>query len=164
MNRTLYLRITILTVMVLICISVTYLIAPNFVLSVFTPDINLDDENINGIHLNQNINELNTNAISQDKNNPSINYLSGIRLIKDENGNINNIAITHESNKTVKTSRGITVGDSIESVKISYGENYYNRTEQGVEIMVYVHNNKFIEFWHWNNEVQEIRFGLRGIE
>lgn len=143
---------------------VIFFTAPNFILSVITPDINLDDESFDSIRLNQNISEFNIADISGDINNPNIYNLSnGVRLITDENGNINNIAITHDTSQTVKTSRGITVGDSLENVKRYYGEDYYNRHEQGVGIIVYVDDNKFLEFWHWNDEVQEIRFGINGI-
>lgn len=140
---------------------VIFLTAPNFILSVITSDINLEDENFNGIRLNENINVYKKANISVDINNPNFyNFSNGVRLITDENGTINNIAITHDTNQTVKTSRGITVGDSLENVKRYYGKDYYNRHEQGVRIIVYVDNNKFLEFWHWNDEVQEIRFGI----
>ena len=143
------------------CTLVIFLTAPNFSMSVITPDINLEDENFNGIYLNQNINEFNKADVSVDINNPNFyNFSNGASLITDENGNINNIAITHDTDQTVKTSRGITVGDSLENVKGNYGKDYYNRHEQGVGIIVYVDNNKFLEFWHWNDEVQEIRFGI----
>ena len=91
-------------------IVVIFLTAPNFILSMITPDINLEDENFNGIHLNQNITEFNKADISVDIDNPNFYNLSnGVRLITDENGDINNIAITHDTNQTVKTSRGFTV-------------------------------------------------------
>jgi len=149
--------ISIFTIVILLAI-------PNFILSVITPDINLEDESFNGIRLNQNINEFNIADISVDINNPNFYNLSnGVRLIADGNGIISNIAITYDTNQKVKTSRGITVGNSLENVKRYYGEDYYNRREQGVAIIVYVDDNKFLEFWHWNDEVQEIRFGINGI-
>lgn len=144
-------------------ILLTFLIAPNFILAVITPDINLEDENINSIRLNQNIHEFSKFDISEDLNNPNVYNLSGVRLITDAKGQINNIAITHDAAETVKTSRGITVGDSLEKVKRYYGGDFYSRHEQGVGIIVYVDNNQFLEFWHWNDEVQEIRYGIYGI-
>ena len=150
--------------LVVVFLIISFLIAPNFTLSLVTPDINLKDENFDGVHLNQNINELNVDEISEDILNPNFYHLSnGVRIITDENRNIKNIAITHDTDKTVQTSRGISVGDSLENVKKYYGEDYYNRREQGVGIIVYVNKNKFLAFWHWNNEVQEIRFGYIGI-
>ncbi len=143
---------------------IIFLIMPNFILSVVTSDINLKGENFDGIHLNQNINELEVDEITEDNLNPNFYHLSnGMRVITDEKRFIKNIAITHNTDKTVRTSRGISIGDSLDIVKKSYGEDYYNRSEQGVEIIVYVDNNTFIEFWHFNNEVQEIRFGYNGI-
>lgn len=123
-----------------------------------TPNINLKDENFNGIRLNQPI--LPIEHATMDINNLNFYYLeNGLRLITDDNGNINHIAITQDTDKTVATSKGITVGDSLEAVKKQYGEDYYSRREQGVEIIVYVDHDTFLEFWHYNNEVQEIRFG-----
>ena len=143
---------------------IIFFIAPNFILSVVTPDINLKDENFDGIHLNQDINELNVGEISEDILNPNFYQLSnGVRVITDENRFIKKIAITHDTDTTVKTSRGISVGDSLDNVKRYYGEDYYNRREQGVGIIVYVDKNKFIEFWHWNNKVEEIRFGYNEV-
>ena len=143
---------------------IIFLIAPNFILSVITPDINLKGESIGGIILNQDINELNIGEISEDILNPNLYHLSnGVRIITDENRIIKNIAIIHDTDKTVKTSRGISVGDSLDNAKRYYGEDYFNRREQGVGIIDYSDQNKFIEFWHWSNKVQEIRFGYNGI-
>lgn len=48
--------------------------------------------------------------------NPDFYYLSnGIRVITDENKNIRNIAITHDTDENVKTSRGIS-GTKIEFI------------------------------------------------
>lgn len=143
---------------------IVFLITPNFVLSLITADINLKGENFNGIHLNENITKLDPDQISKDTLNPNFYYLSnGMRVITDENKNIKNIAITHDTDKNIKTSRGISVGDPLENVIESYGEDYYKRREQGVEIIVYVDKNKFLEFWYWNHEVQEIRLGYNRI-
>lgn len=150
------------TSLVVVILIIVFLIAPNFVLSLITTDINLKGENFNGIHLNENINKLNPDGISKDTLNPNFFYLSGLRIITDENKNIKNIAITHDTDKNIKTSRGISVGDPLEKVIKSYGEDYYKRREQGVEMIVYVDKNKCLEFWYWNNEVQEIRLGYNG--
>ena len=146
--------------LVVVFLVISFLFAPNNMLSLVTRDISLKDENFDGIYLNENINKLNANEISEDILNPNFYYLSnGLRVITDENKNIRNIAITHDTDKNVKTYRGISVGDSLENVKKFYGDDYYTRREQGVEIIVFVDKNKFLEFWYWNNEVQEIRLG-----
>ena len=150
----------------IICSVVIFLIViiitpSNFILSVITPDIALKDENFDSIDLKKNINKLNVDENLEDSNNPDSHYLSnGIRIITNEKGTIKNISINQYTDRSVKTNRGISVGDSIDSVKLYYGEDYYTRREQGVEIIVYTDNNQFLEFWHWNNEVQEIRFGF----
>ncbi|MBM7609801.1 hypothetical protein JOD29_003077 [Lysinibacillus composti] len=152
------------TGLVVVFLMIVFLITPNFVLSLITADINLEGENFNGIHLNENISKLNPDSISKDTLNPNFYYLSnGVRVITDENKNIKNIAITHDTDINIKTSRGISVGAPLENVIESYGEDYYKRREQGVEIMVYVDKNKFLEFWYWDHEVQEIRLGYNRI-
>jgi len=152
------------TGLIVVFLMIVFLITPNFVLSLITADINLKGENFNGIHLNENMSKLNPDRISKDTLNPNFYYLSnGMRVITDENKNIKNIAITHDTDKNIKTSRGISVGDPLENVIESYGEDYYKRREQGVEIIVYVDKNKFLEFWHWDHEVQEIRLGYNRI-
>ncbi|MFJ8234181.1 hypothetical protein ACIQ34_00390 [Ureibacillus sp. NPDC094379] len=152
------------TSLVVVFFIIVFLIAPNFVLSLITADIHLKGENFNDIHLNENINKLYPEGISNDTLNPNFYYLSnGMRVITDENKNIKNIAITHDTDQNIKTSKGISIGDPLENVIKSYGEDYYKRREQGVEIMVYVDKNKFLEFWYWNQEVQEIRLGYNGI-
>lgn len=151
-----------LVIFLAVGMSSIYLIAPHIIFSVITPDINLKDEKIGSINLNQNISEFNEGDVSKESNTLNTYYLSnGLRLITDKNGSIRIIAITHDTDKTIKTSRGITVGDSLENVKNNYGKDFYNRQEQGTEIIVYVDNNKFIEFWHWDNKVQEIRYGTK---
>ena len=130
-------------------------------LSVATSDINLKDENFEGIDLIQNINKLNIDKNKEDINNPHIHYLSnGISIVTDENNTIKYIAINHSTDKSVKTNRGISVADSIDKVERFYGEDYDNRREQGTAIIVYNDSNRYLEFWYWNNEVQEIRFGI----
>ena len=142
--------------------AIVIIVTPsNFILSAITPDIALKDENFDGIDLKENINKLNVDENKEDSSNPHSHYLSnGIRVITNEKGTIKNISINHYTDRSVKTTRGISVGDSLDSVKRYYGEDYYTRREQGVEIIVYTDNDQFLEFWHWNSEVQEIRFGI----
>ncbi|MGX2962076.1 hypothetical protein JNUCC23_23020 (plasmid) [Peribacillus sp. JNUCC 23] len=150
------------TISSVVIFAIIIILTPsNFILSVITPDINLKDENFDGIDLKQNINKLNVDKNKEDINNPHIHYLSnGIGVITNENSTIKYIAINNYTDRSVKTSRGISVGSSLDNVKRYYGEDYYNRREQGAEIIVYIDNNRFLEFWHWNNEVQGIRFGF----
>jgi len=137
------------------------IIIMGILLSVATSDINLKDENFDGIDLMQNINKLYVDKSKEDINNPHIHYLSnGIRIVTNENDTIKYIAINNSTDKSVKTNKGISVGDSIYKVQQFYGEDYDNRSEQGTEIIVYNDSNRYLEFWYWNNEVQEIRFGI----
>ncbi|MBM7661048.1 hypothetical protein JOC85_001820 [Bacillus mesophilus] len=56
----------------------------------------------------------------------------------------------------------IRVGDSLQEAIQLYGSNYYTRVEQGMSIIGYVDraNKTFIEFWHYNDEIYEIRSNL----
>jgi hypothetical protein len=138
------------------------LLSPNLIFFADKPKPNLEDENFGGMNLNQNINEINEVPVLENKDNPNIYYLSnGMRLITDKHGTIKMMAITHKTDKTVKTSRGISIGDSLETVKKTYDYEYDNREEQGVGIIVYKDNNHFLEFWHWDDKVTEIRYGTK---
>jgi uncharacterized protein YpmB len=146
----------------LIAISLLILSVLLLIFSADKPKPNLEDENFGGIHLNQNINEINEVPFLDSKENPNIYYLSnGLRLISDKHGTIKTMAITHKTDKSVKTSRGISIGDSLETVKKTYDYEYDNRVEQGVGIIVYKDKNTFLEFWHWDDKVTEIRYGTK---
>lgn len=53
------------------------------------------------------------------------------------------------NDKDIKTYKGIKINDSKESIIKLYGENYYERLEQGANIIGYVdkNNKTSIEFW-----------------
>ena len=78
-----------------------------------------------------------------------------------DNENIR-ISIGLNSNKSLSTSKGIFAGDPIEKVKKMYGNKYYERSEQGIDILGYVDkkNHRTIEFWYWNGNVQHIRYDI----
>ncbi|MFC0216050.1 hypothetical protein ACFFK0_26985, partial [Paenibacillus chartarius] len=136
------------------------LFAPQFIYTIITPKTNLEAENIAGVTLSKKIIDYSKEDFSQDHHNPNTYYfLNGVRVTSDTSGKFKSIDITHNTSKSVKTSRGITVGDSLEKVKAAYGENFYRRHEQGAGIIVYVDKRSFMEFWHWNDIVQEIRYG-----
>lgn len=144
-------------------ITTVLVLSPNLIFSADKPKTNLEDENFGGMHLNQNINEINEVPFLENEDNPNIYYLSnGLRLKTDKHGKIKTMAITHKTDKTVKTSRGISIGDSLETVKKTYGSEYDNREEQGAEIIVYKDKTTFLEFWHWDEKVTEIRYGTKG--
>lgn len=91
-----------------------------------------------------------------------------MKLIKEKTSNIlrivkNCMMLTHDTDKSVNTSKGIAVGHSLEEVKKKYGDDFSKRQEQGAEIIVYKDDNKYIEFWLCDNKVQEIRFGKKYI-
>ncbi|WP_373598650.1 hypothetical protein [Paraclostridium bifermentans] len=69
---------------------------------------------------------------------------------KKDDYNIVRFCVNNETLKTkMKTEKGVSFGDSKEKVIKLYGENYYNRIEQGLDIIGYVDKEQdcSIEFW-----------------
>jgi hypothetical protein len=67
---------------------------------------------------------------------------------------------------TAMTAKGISHGSSITNVLQAYGENYYERMEQGAEIIGYYDRKKewTLEFWHYEGKVVEIRLDLSSVQ
>ncbi len=103
-----------------------------------TESINLSEENVNSITLNSTENDV-IGAFGKPievKNgtNPKSKYLiyEGIEfeMIEDK---VNR----YYFNNNYQTARGITVGDTKESVIQAYGENFYERVESGLNTIGY---------------------------
>jgi hypothetical protein len=67
---------------------------------------------------------------------------------------------------TTTTEKGISLGNSITNVLQAYGENYYERMEQGAEIIGYYDRKKewTLEFWYYDGKVVEIRLDLSSVQ
>lgn len=136
-----------------------------------TKSTDLSKEEIEKIQLN---NEINDAFIKKhgDLNyqkyleNDSYNYYSinGLIIAADKKENIiNRIMFT----KDTRTSRGIHLNDSIDKVKDLYGNSYYKRIEQGMNIIGYIDNEAkwTLEFWYDNEQIiQVIRLDVTSME
>jgi hypothetical protein len=115
---------------------------------------NLKSENINGLHLFDNINDKRfirkygeQTVKSQD--NDLYNYYKiqdGVEIATNDKGDILRFII--ESG--IPSAKGIEVGDSIDKAKALYGKNYYKRVEQALDIIGYVDkkSHQSLEFWY----------------
>lgn len=149
-------------------VSLSYLLKDNFGRSFhhkYTENTNLSNENMNGFYLFENINDekfLNTYGKPTHKSadNEFYNYYlinDGVEIAVNSKGEILRFIV---ENREEPTSKGIRVGDSLEKARSSYGDNFYERLEQGVYILGYVDkkNHQSIEFWHYNNKILFYRF------
>ncbi|MEW9668258.1 hypothetical protein [Ammoniphilus sp. 3BR4] len=155
-------------------ISIALNIGPRSDHFYLTQSTDLSDESLAGISLYQNIH--NDSFIQKygsgrnDRNNSLFDYYQledGIVVATQlQDDKIIRISIGLNSNPSLATAKGIFPGDSIEVVEKKYGKNYYERVEQGIDIRGYVdkQNHRTIEFWHWNGNVQQIRYDIDEME
>ncbi|CAH2716919.1 hypothetical protein BACCIP111895_04107 [Neobacillus rhizosphaerae] len=126
----------------------------------YTDSTDLHTENINGFYLFDNINMDNFISIygkqmHKSADNDLYNYYEvqdGLEIATTTNGGILRFSVEKSS---IPTSKGINVGESITEVKKACGENYYKRTEQGLDIMGFVDKkcHQSIEFWYDQKKV-----------
>ena len=126
----------------------------------FTETTVLQTENINGFSVFDDIHSDRFIGIYGKLNHKSAdndlyNYYKiqeGVEIATSANGGILRFIV---ENSSIATSRGIKVGDSLVKVKKAYGENFYKRTEQGLDIIGYVDkkSHQSLEFWHDQKKV-----------
>lgn len=151
-------------------ISITLNIGPRSDHFYLTQSTDLSKESLAGISLYQSIQDetfiQKFGEGNNDHRNSTYDYYqfkNGFQVATQLGDNkIIHISIGLNSNKSLSTSKEIFAGDPIEKVKKKYGEKYYERTEQGIDILGYVDkkNHRIIEFWHWNGNVQHIRYDI----
>jgi hypothetical protein len=149
-------KIIMLTIL-LFLLAFVFLLKPSFPRSFHhfvTPGTNIKNENINGLYLFDNVNDKKFVKIygkqtfkSQD--NDLYNYYKiqdGVEIATNNKGDILRFIIE----TGIPTDKGIEVGDSINKAKALYGEKYYKRVEQGVDIIGYVDkkHHQSLEFWY----------------
>ncbi|MFK9090990.1 hypothetical protein [Bacillus salipaludis] len=152
-----------MAIIVVLAVSVFLLLKQSFPRSFhqkFTESTDLHAENINGFYVFDNIHSdrfigIYGKQFYKSTDNDLYNYYKiqeGLEIATLTNGGILRFII---DNSSIPTSKGIKVGDSITKVKKAYGENFYKRTEQGVDIIGYVDkkNHQSIEFWHTQKKV-----------
>jgi hypothetical protein len=150
-------RKIILIVVLLLLVASIIMLKPSFPRSFhhfITSSTDLKKENINGLHLLDNINDkkfLNIygEQTSKSQDNDLYNYYKiqdGVEIAVDDKGDILRFIIEIG----IPTAKIIEVGDSIDKAKALYGKNYYKRVEQGVDIIGYVDKNhhQSLEFWY----------------
>jgi len=142
----------------------------------FTQTTNLSQENIDGLQMYHSIDnkefaeKYGTNLKIID--NALFDYYKlsdDLEIATNKQRQIIRIIINTETNNTIKTSKGIGLGSSIDEVISAYGTNYYKRTEEQMPwspVIGYVdHKRKVtIEFWNVKNKVVEIRYDIASIE
>lgn len=132
-----------------------------------TESTDLSNENIEGLYLNDKINsekivskygEIST--LSQDNDQYNYYYLTEGVEIATEKNDYKIIRFCVNNDKNLETEKGVSIGDNKEKVINLYGENYYTRLEQGLDIIGYVDKEKdwSIEFWLSEEGVCDIRF------
>jgi hypothetical protein len=133
-----------------------------------TPTTDLSTENINGIYLNESIDDpkfVNQYERGLKKiDNALYDYYElkdGIVIATDKERKIIRIVLHSNLDKLLATSKGIRPGNTLEDVKQSYGGNFYHRVDdQGADVIGYLDREQqfTIEFWCWKDKVDEIRF------
>lgn len=133
----------------------------------------LKDENISGIYLGDRIDDEKVESqygkiteFSHDNVMYDYYFLSeNIEVATEKNGK--KIIRFVVNDKNIESYKGVKIGDSKERVVDLYGDNYYERLEQGTNIIGYVDKNKktSIEFWLGiNDEVVFYRLDYNFLE
>lgn len=151
-----YRKIIMLTIL-FILLAVTFLLIPSFPRSfhhLITTGTNLENENINGLYLFNNVHdkkfvEIYGKQTFKNQDNNLYNYYKiqdGVVIATNDKGDILRFII----GTGIPTAKGIEVGESINKVQDLYGNAYYKRVEQGVDIIGYVDkkHHQSLEFWY----------------
>lgn len=124
----------------------------------------LKNEHLNQLFIYQEVNDFfydehgkpaKTQKLNQESQAQLLEFEEGFKLVVDQNNKIVGIY----AGENFQTEKGISVNDPISKVKKEYGENYYVRAEQGVNVIGYVDHTVHLtlEFLHKNDKVVEIR-------
>lgn len=139
----------------------------NYWLTKSTP---LVEETIGSYSLDQNIKDINpspatiTEVDHEDYDHYSIPSGLTITTLRRDNKIIRIWDMT--SDGRLETSKGIHRGSSQNDVIAAYGKNYYQRSEQGVNIVGYIDKNKqqTLEFWLYENNVTAVRLDIASMK
>lgn len=135
---------------------------------IFTKTTNLNEENIGEIKLYQSIDS--TKFIKKyGKNfkkieNALFNYYklsNGLEIATNKDRQIIRVVINIDSDNSIKTSKDIELGSSVDEAIKVYGKNYYKRmSDFGVPVIGYVDKKRKItlEFFNYHNRITEIRY------
>jgi len=141
---------------------------------IFTKTTNLSQENIGGLQLYQSIDseefvkKYGTN--SKRKDNALFDYYNlsdNLVIATNKDRQIIRIIKDNESDRDIKTSKGIGLESSVEEVIEAYGKNYYKRVSDfGIPVIGYIDKAKniTIEFFYYEDKVEEIRYDITSME
>lgn len=138
-----------------------FLLPPKFSRSYhhfWVKETNLSEEQVDGLKLDDKVNRKDLERSNGNQNYDYYELRKGIEVATDKSAaTIVRFIVTNDEQETV---RGIKIGDSKEKVIGEYGENYYTRLEQGLDIIGYVDkkNETSIEFWLGNDGVLMYRY------
>lgn len=125
---------------------------------------NLSYENIDGMNLGDNVSDekiISKYGVIEKESIKVVGYhyyllSEGIEIATDLKKNITRFILT---DNRFKTSKGIKVGDQKDQIIEVYGKKYYERSEQGAQIIGYIDkkNDITLEFWLFDDKVNMYR-------
>jgi hypothetical protein len=127
----------------------------------------LDQERIGNLRLYQTIKDLKPYP-TPDRNNALFDYYTwehGMKIATNLNKDKIIRIIIYEENSS-PTSKGIRIGDTKEKIAHIYGNDYYERFEQGFDIIGYVDKklNQTLEFWFSQEKISSIRLDIGSMD
>lgn len=136
-----------------------------------TSTTNLGNESVDGLSLNDDyyskkILEKYGKKTEQSRDVENYDYFqlsNGIEVAVNKKGKITRFIITDSG---LETAKGIKIGDTKKDVIQAYGDNYYFRIEQGLDIIGYIDKkrNISIEFWIADNKVNFYRLDNKSMK
>ena len=141
---------------------------------IFTKTTYLNEENIGGLQLYDNIDSkefvkkygMNTPKLDNDL----FDYYklsNGLTIATNKNRQIIRIAIDDSPGNSIKTSKNIGIGSSVDEIIKVYGNKYYKRmSDIGVSVIGYVDKDRKInlEFFNYQNTVTMIRYDINSMQ
>lgn len=125
----------------------------------------LSEENINGIVLLEDINDIGDVDPSEEDENKAFYYNNGsiyLEVNSDDKIVFIRAGGDDRNRSDYKTQKGINNDSTLEEVTEVYGEDYYEISEQGMDIIGYVDkvNYERIEFWLSENKVAFVDYSI----
>ncbi|BAU27939.1 hypothetical protein DFP93_10114 [Aneurinibacillus soli] len=130
--------------------------------------ISLEQEKLGGIKLFQSIKTISPPSTPTNDNHLFDYYTCGNGItVAIERGDEKIIRIiTSNSDKSMKTAKGIGIGNEKEEVISAYGPSFYTREEFGLPIIGYIDktNHRTLEFWLSGNNITMIRYDIDSMD
>lgn len=157
----------------LFCLFFVYVFNNTFPRSyhhLFTKTTDLGKENVEGLVLHDSFYKKELvqkyEDIEHSRDVEHYNYYQlrkGIEIATNHSNKITRFIITDDS---LQTAKGIRIGQKKEDIIQAYGNHYYSRSEQGVNIIGYVDKKResSIEFWLINDTVEFYRLDIKSME